>query len=421
MGKFGIKHGMQALRSLAVVAACAATVVAAPVVASASTGSGLVNPGFEAGNSSGWSGSALVTSQYAGYTAPDGHYFAMVTGGCPTDTLSQSFTAHSGQILTGWSFFKANDYLPYNDSGSVQLSVTGAGTAATVFTSSINQVGSYGETPWQQWSYTAPADGQYTIRISSSNASDCANSSVIGIDLRSDTTAPTISASATSNGSPYTSGTWTNHDVTVHYTCADEPGGSGVASVTPDQVVSTDGEGQSVTGSCTDNAGNTASASFTGIRIDTAAPVVTFNGNAGTYGVDEQVSITCSTADSLSGVVSSACADTAGPAYTFGLGSHTLTAGAIDNAGNEGSGTTTFNVLVTPTGLCNLAAQFSTNSDVASGLCDKITAASQAAARGQAKPRANILSAFDHQVSAQTGKALTSQQAEVLTRLSTAL
>lgn len=421
MRKFAIKHGPHALKSLAVVAACAATVIAAPVAASASTASGLVNPGFETGNASGWSGSAYVTSQYEGYTAPDGHYFAVVQAGCPTNTLSQSFTARAGQTLTGWSFFKANDYLPYDDNGSVRLSVTGVGTTTTVFDSSIGAVGDFGGTPWRQWSYTAPADGQYAITVTSSNVGDCYNSSAIGLDLRSDTTAPTISASATTNGSPYTAGTWTNHDVTVHFTCADEPGGSGVATVTPDQVVSTDGDGQSVTGSCTDNAGNTASASFTGIRIDTAPPTVTYSGNAGTYGVDQQVSIGCSAADALSGVASSTCADTAGAAYSFGLGSHTVAATATDNAGNAGSGTTTFSVQITPTGLCNLAAQFSTSSDVASGLCDKITAASQAAARGQAKTKANILSAFDHQVSAQTGKALTSEQAAVLTDLAAAL
>ncbi len=391
------------------------------MAASASTPSGLTNAGFETGDTSGWSGSASVTSEYEGYTAPAGRYFAVVLGGCHTNALSQSFTARAGQTLTGWSFFKANDYSPFNDSGSVQLAVTGAGTSATVFASSINEVGSYGGTPWRQWSYTAPADGQYTITASSSNDRDCVNSSAVGLDLPGDTTAPTITASATSNGSPYAAGTWTNHDVSVHYTCTDNPGGSGVASLAPDQTVSTDGDGQSVTGGCTDNAGNTASATFTGIRIDTAAPTVTYSGNAGGYTVDQQVSIACTPTDTLSGVASSTCANTTGPAYTFGLGSHTLVASATDNAGNQGSATTAFDVQVNSASMCNLVMQFSTSTDVAAGLCDKLTAASQAAARGQNKTKTNILRAFDQQVSAQTGKAVTSEQASVLTNLATAL
>ncbi|GAC1526739.1 MAG: hypothetical protein NVS3B1_16420 [Marmoricola sp.] len=143
----------------------------------------LTNPGFETGTTDGWSGNASVTTNYQGYTAPDGSYFAVVLGGCPTNTLSQTFTASAGQTVTGWSFFKANDYSPFDDSGSVQLSVTGDGTTSTVFSSSVSQVGDYGGTPWEQWSYTAPADGQYTISATSNNSTDCINSSAVGLDL----------------------------------------------------------------------------------------------------------------------------------------------------------------------------------------------------------------------------------------------
>ena len=246
-------------------------------------------------------------------------------------------------------------------------------------------------------------------------------SNTVSVIRTIDTTAPTVTASATSNGSPYTAGTWTNHDVTVAYACTDNAGGSGVASLSPDQTVGTDGDGQSATGSCTDNAGNTASATFTGIRIDKAAPTVTYSGNAGSYTVDQQVSIACTPADALSGLASSTGTNTTGPAYTLGLGSHTLTATATDNAGNQGSATTTFNVQVSSGSLANLVTQFSTNTGVATGLCDKLTAASQAAARGQDTVKSNILRAFDQQVSAQTGKALTPEQASILTNLVAAL
>lgn len=423
MGIHGNLRRFGPLRSLGmVVTLAAATVVALPAVASASDAVGLTNPGFETGNASGWSGSGFVTTQYQGYTAPDGNYFATVIAGCATNTLAQTFTARAGQSLTGWSFFKANDYLPYNDSGAVRLSIAGGGTTATVFSSSIGQVGSYGGTPWQRWTYTVPADGQYTISASSTNNSDCANASAVGLDLAAaDTTAPVITTSATSNGQPYTSGTWTNHDVSVHFDCADNTGGSGVASLTPDQTLATQGDGQSVTGTCTDNTGNTASATFSAIRIDKTTPTVTYSGNAGSYSVDQQIAISCTASDTLSGLASSTCADIAGPAYTFGLGAHTLSAQATDNASNQGSASTTFTVQVSHDSLCTLTTQFSTSTGVASGLCAKLTAASQAAARGQDQTEQNIMAAFDHQLTAQTGKTLTSHQADVLTKLAATL
>jgi hypothetical protein len=347
MGKQARIGASRRLKSLGLAAAVTASLLATvPAMASASTTTGLINPGFESGDSAGWSGNASVTSGYAGYTAPDGDYFAVVVGGCSTNTLAQTFFARGGQTLTGWAFFKANDYLPYNDNGAVQLSVNGVGSSATVFSSSIGQVGSYGATPWQEWSYTFPADGQYTISAHSTNAIDCANASAVGIDLEADSVPPTITASATSSGSPYTSGTWTNSDVVVHFTCADNEGGSGVGSVTPDQTVSTEGDGQSVAGDCTDNAGNTASASFTGIQVDKTAPTATFDATAD--GVTDGATYpwgstpaapTCTATDATSGP--DGCTVTG---YSTAIGTHTLTATAKDKAGNTGSSTLTYTV-----------------------------------------------------------------------------
>jgi hypothetical protein len=65
-----------------------------------------------------------------------------------------------------------------------------------------------------------------------------------------------------------------------------------------------------------------------------------------------------------------------------------------------------------------LVSRFSTSTDVAAGLNDKLTAA---AAVPNAKARSNILDAFDNQANAQAGKALTTDQAQVLISLSNAL
>ncbi len=45
------------------------------------------------------------------------------------------------------------------------------------------------------------------------------------------------------------------------------------------------------------------------------------------------------------------------PAYTFGVGSHTLTATATDKAGNTATATTTFTVALTPADLSTLTTQ----------------------------------------------------------------
>lgn len=423
MGRFGNSRRLGRARRFGVGVALAVAAAAAlpATAASAAAGGSISNPGFESGTTSGWSGSGWVTGNYNGYTAPDGSYFAVIPGGCSTNVLHQTFDAQQGQALTGWSFFQAHDYWPFNDSGAVQLLVSGGGGDTTVFSSSIGEVGNFGGTGWRPWTYTVPADGEYTVWATSSNGGDCAASSVIGLDIEAppaDTTAPEITSSATSGGAAYAAGSWTNQDVTVHFDCTDT--GSGVASVTGGRTVG-EGAGQSVTGTCTDAAGNSASTTFSDIHVDRTAPTVGYAGNAGSYTADQQVTISCSAGDALSGVASSTCADVTGPAYSFGLGTHAYSADATDNAGNAASGSTSFTVQVGHDSLCALTTQFSTNKGVATGLCAKLSAASAAAARGQVKTAQNNLGAYAHQVAAQSGKALTAEQAGVLTGLAATL
>jgi GH35 family endo-1,4-beta-xylanase len=157
-----------------------------------------------------------------------------------------------------------------------------------------------------------------------------------------------------------------------------------------------------------------------GLEADTTPPVVTYTGNAGSYTVDQTVAIHCAASDPSpgSGVASTTCADVNGPAYSFGLGSHTYSATAEDVAGNVGSGSTTFTVNVTYASLETLVSRFSTSVDVAAGLNDKLIAASQAKTT---LARDKQLDAFEGQLSAQTGKALTAGQAQILLTLERAL
>ena len=67
--------------------------------------------------------------------------------------------------------------------------------------------------------------------------------------------------------------------------------------------------------------------------------------------------------------------------------------------------------------VCALAESYATDPYVAQGLCDKLDAMEQAGMRGQDKTQANIQRAFSNQVDAQTGKALTAEQADMLKTL----
>ena len=92
------------------------------------------------------------------------------------------------------------------------------------------------------------------------------------------------------------------------------------------------------------------------IKRDATPPAVSFSGNAGSYTVAQTVSIGCSATDNLAGIAAG-CSGINTPAYRFALGANTLTRRAADNAGNVGSGSTSFTVVVDPASLCTLTRQ----------------------------------------------------------------
>ena len=143
--------------------------------------------------------------------------------------------------------------------------------------------------------------------------------------------------------------------MTVSFTCVD-PLSAIVGGCPPPVILDTEGAEQGVSQMVTTEGGLSLEAGVTDINIDLTNPTVTYTGGKASYQVDEQVSITCTAADALSGVASTTCANVSGPAYSFGLGSHTFSASATDRAGNTGSGSVTFTVGVTYTSLCNLSS-----------------------------------------------------------------
>jgi len=67
--------------------------------------------------------------------------------------------------------------------------------------------------------------------------------------------------------------------------------------------------------------------------------------------------------------------------------------------------------------VCDLVVQYSTKPGVANALCAHLRAAEAAGERGQTETMNNILDAYEHHVSAQSGKALTAAQAATLIAL----
>ncbi|MCL4299195.1 MAG: YncE family protein [Anaerolineae bacterium] len=160
------------------------------------------------------------------------------------------------------------------------------------------------------------------------------------VTIKRDATPPTISGSA---APPPNSNGWNNSDVSVTFTCADDL--SGVAACGPDQTLSSEGANQSVTGTATDNAGNSASTTVSGLNLDKTPLTVSVTGvtDGATYSLGQVPAGGCETQDSLSGVATQAAFSLSGG---NGVGSFTATCnGASDNADNSNSASVTYQVI----------------------------------------------------------------------------
>jgi hypothetical protein len=175
------------------------------------------------------------------------------------------------------------------------------------------------------------------------------------VDCTPDTTKPTITATPTPAANAFG---WNNTGVTVSFTCTDASDIDEADSSLEDQVLTVSG---TATGICVDNAGNTATASYTA-QIDVVNPTITFTGNSGRYGILDTVAISCTASDGQSGIDTVTCPGANGSAWSFGAGSHTLAAHATDKAGNTTSTSTSFTVAVKPADLAKLTTQFVTSS-----------------------------------------------------------
>jgi len=169
-----------------------------------------------------------------------------------------------------------------------------------------------------------------TLTCSATNGAGLSNS--VSVTIKRDATPPTVDATP---DRPADNNDWYNHPLTITFSGDDDT--SGIASCdSPVTYDGPDGTGITVTGTCTDNAGNSATGSFT-FDYDATPPTVNILGisvgDEFDFG-DSLPSVTCNATDNLSGIES--C--TIDPAtLPISVGTHTITATAKDNAGNEAS------------------------------------------------------------------------------------
>lgn len=167
--------------------------------------------------------------------------------------------------------------------------------------------------------------------------------------IQIDKTAPSISGAATTSPN---ANNWYKNDVTIKFTASDA--GSGIDTVTPDTIISTEAASQSVSGTAIDKAGNSASTTVSGINIDKTIPSITISSpEAKDYLQSGSITLNFNVLDTISGIDSTISYLDSNTVIngevidlsTLTLGQHTLTVNAIDKAGNTETKSVIFNIL----------------------------------------------------------------------------
>jgi|GEM_PF-4088358 len=176
--------------------------------------------------------------------------------------------------------------------------------------------------------------------ISGTAADRAGNTASTSITLNIEKTPPSITASATPT--PNGAG-WNNSDVTVTFQCGTSISG-GIQCPSP-KVVNTEGANQTVSGTVSDLAGNSATATAN-VSLDKTPPMLTIsspsNGSASSV---PTISVSGNATDALSGIATTSCNGVAATlqgssfncSVTLNAGANTIAVSASDVAGNSTS------------------------------------------------------------------------------------
>jgi len=107
-------------------------------------------------------------------------------------------------------------------------------------------------------------------------------SATLSVTINAVLSPPVVTASAMANGAPYTVGSVTRFPVAVHFDCSTSPITTGL-SCPADQSFSLSGS-HTATGTATDIAGQTTTATFGPIEIDATPPTITVDPGSYTFG-----------------------------------------------------------------------------------------------------------------------------------------
>jgi hypothetical protein len=307
------------------------------------------------------------------------------------------------------------DYTPPNITGgaTAQPNASGwfTGDVTVEFAATDELSGVASLTPDQV--LTADGAGQSVTGTATDRAGNSVSYTVDGINI--DKTPPVITGATiplpNANG-------WHNTDVTVRFTATDAT--SGVASVTPDQVLTTEGADQSVTGTALDLAGNSALFTVEDINIAKTAPLITIaSPQAAVYMNTDRPLADWTAVDALSGVESEQATFDGNlvikgaelDLLALAPGPKIFAVDAVDLAGNSASAEVTLMVSVDIYGLQEaLERACGTGMILKPGSCGSLMAKLKSAAasyeRGNWKTTANQLNAFLNELDAQAGKAV---------------
>ncbi len=171
---------------------------------------------------------------------------------------------------------------------------------------------------------TITADGTFLITCKAASTGGESSNSVT---IKRDATAPTING-AVDPQTPSASG-WYLTAPTVSFECDDAP--SGMATCSEPTTLGSLATAQSVTGTATDVAGNSASTTVSGLLVDLVDPTVVCAATP-TFTVGQTGSVSASVTDAHSGPAASTAS---APATTTAAGSFTAAVTGSDNAGRN--------------------------------------------------------------------------------------
>ncbi|CAN5347509.1 hypothetical protein BH10ACI1_BH10ACI1_26550 [soil metagenome] len=181
---------------------------------------------------------------------------------------------------------------------------------------------------------------QNTTGICEDYAGNIASDMQNGINI--DTTAPIISfvSRTTANGNG-----WNNSNVTVNWSCGDAL--SGTVNPNDSRIVSAEGQNQSITGTCADNADNAASNTQNSINIDTHSPTLSPVVSLNPVVQNGAATASANASDSLSDITLQSC----GAVDTSSVGNQTVNCTATDLAGNTANAVATYQVIANTCGV----------------------------------------------------------------------